>query len=112
MPERPLSLNVGGQTYRVLTDADPDALQHLADVVDAKLRACNPNGRLSPNQALLYVALALADDLEGERRARQHLHGRITTTLRDLIARADAALDTTAALLPATPNPSGKLEGS
>lgn len=99
MPTQPLSLHVGGQTYRVLTDADPERLQRLAAIVDQRIQSLDPTAHLTQPQALLYVALALADELEAERELRSTLQTNATSSLHDLLHRIDAALDATAPLL-------------
>lgn len=93
MTDRPISLSVGGTTYRVLSDADPEALQSLAAIVDARIHACDPARRLSPSQALLYAALILAEDLDTEKRARQALQTQVKSVLTDILRWTDAAME-------------------
>lgn len=95
MPDQPIALTVGGQTYRVLTDTCPETLQQLATLVDDRLRACNPTGRLTQTQALLYAALALADDLQTERQLRKSLQAKTRSTLRRVLQRIDHTLPPT-----------------
>src|SRR5262245_60036925 len=67
MAGRTVQLRVGGQTYRVVTSASEEELQRLAAVVDEKLAAVVPPGRMVNPQAILLAAMALAHDLEEER---------------------------------------------
>lgn len=98
MPGQPVALTIGGQSYRVHSDADPTTLQRLAAIVDKRVATCNQSGRLSVPQALLYAALLLAEELEEERETRANLESNTRESLRDLLRRIDAALDTTDAL--------------
>jgi cell division protein ZapA (FtsZ GTPase activity inhibitor) len=99
MPEPPVALTVGGQSYRVHSDANPAELQRLARLLDDRIRACNATGRLSPTQALLFAALTLTDELQKERERRQLLEAKARTALQDVLHRIDAALDASDLLL-------------
>jgi cell division protein ZapA (FtsZ GTPase activity inhibitor) len=99
MREPPVALTVGGQSYRVHSDAPPATLLRLAQLVDDRVRACNAAGQLSAAQALLSAALSLADDLHNERELRQSVERTARSSLQDLLRRIDAALDTTEDLL-------------
>jgi cell division protein ZapA (FtsZ GTPase activity inhibitor) len=103
MADPPVALTIGGHSYRVHSDANPDTLQHLAQLLDTRIATCNSHGRLSDTQALVYAALTLAADLEQERRARATLEERTRTSLQALLHRVDAALTTTDALLADAP---------
>lgn len=105
MADPPVALTIGGQSYRVHSDAEPDTLHHLARLLDARVTHCNPHGRLSVNQALVYAALTLAADLEEERSARATLEATTRSCLNAVLNRIDAALSTTEALLPDSPPP-------
>src|SRR5262245_2040884 len=89
----PVELRVGGQNYRVLASANEVELRRLADIVDARLRALTGPGRPVSPQTLLLAALALAHDLEEERRERHQLEERSKEMLRSLLQRIDAALE-------------------
>jgi len=89
----PVSLNVGGQSYRIVASVPEDALKRLAGVVDERIRALVPPGKTVPPSAILLAAIALANDLEEERTKREALEARSRDLLRRLLARIDDALD-------------------
>jgi cell division protein ZapA len=97
----PVELRVGGQNYRVLASANEVELRRLADIVDERLRALTGPGRQVSPQTLLLAALALAHDLEEERRERHRVEERSKDMLRSLLQRIDAALDDGASAAPA-----------
>jgi hypothetical protein len=65
----------------------------LAAVVDERIRAIVPPGKPVPASAILLAAIALANEVEEERRQRENLEVRSRDLLRRLLARIDAALD-------------------
>jgi len=99
MAAQPVALNIGGQSYRVHSDADPDTLHHLAHVLDERLAKCNPHSRLSITHALVYAALTLAADLEQERTSNNTYEHNNRVALHDLLARVDSALSSADSLL-------------
>jgi cell division protein ZapA len=94
MSGSPVELKVGGQTYRVVASAEESELRRLADLVDARLRTMSPPGRPISPQTLLLAAISLAHDLEEEKRKRAQLEARSKEMLRSVLARIDAALET------------------
>src|SRR5688572_3654090 len=95
MAGRAVQLRVGGQTYRVVTSASEDELQRLAALVDAKLAAVVPPGRVVTPQAMLLAAIALAHDLEEERSRSAATMARARGAFGRILERVDAALDAT-----------------
>ncbi len=95
MPLEPLDIAIGGQTYRLLSDADTAKLRRLAAIVDDRVRSCNPKGRLNPTQALLYAALTLAEQLDEDRHQSQRFEDQTRDALTGILHRIDAALTTT-----------------
>ncbi|HEY2408970.1 MAG TPA: cell division protein ZapA [Polyangiaceae bacterium] len=93
MPQAPVELRVGGQTYRVVASAEEADLRRLANVVDERLRALTGPGRSVSAQSLLLAAISLAHDLEGERASRANVERRSREMLTTLVARIDAALE-------------------
>lgn len=96
---KPVELRVGGTTYRVISSASPEELERLAMLVDEKLAAIAPPGRPMPPQAMLLAAMALAHEVEVERRRADGLASRsrqavtqILTKLDGTIARAEDTL--------------------
>jgi cell division protein ZapA len=88
-----VSLEVGGQLYRIVSSAPEDDLRRLAAVVDARVRSIVPRGKPATPNAILLAAIALAHDLEDERAQRQALESRSRDLLRRLLARIDEALE-------------------
>ena len=102
MPARPVQLQVGGQTYKVVSSASADELERLAAVVDDKLTALVPPGRPVTPQMMLLVALALAHEVEQEKKRSARVQGRSRQALQSLLGDVDATLSlANAALLEA-----------
>ncbi len=102
MTARPVQLQVGGQTYRVVSSASPDELEHLAGLVDDKLSTIAPPGKPLTPQMMLLVALALAHDVEEQRRKAERIRGQSKAALADLLREVDDALTLTEQLAPST----------
>ena len=92
MSRSPVELSVGGQTYRVVASAEESELHRLADVVDAKLRELVAPGRHVAPQTILLAALALAHELEDERRRHLEVEQRTREKLSALLGRIDTVL--------------------
>jgi cell division protein ZapA len=88
---RSVELKVAGQSVRVVSSADDEELQGLAQVVNRKLAELAPGAKSQP-QSLLLVAMALAHDLEQERERRAVLEERTRGLLRNLLGHIDAAI--------------------
>lgn len=91
MASAAVQLKVAGQTYRVVTSADPAELERLAKIVEAALIEVTPDGRQPSPQALVLAAITLAHDLEVERSQRERLERRHRRVLRSLLERIDRA---------------------
>lgn len=89
----PITLNVGGQQYRVVASVPEESLRRLAAVVDERIRAIVPKGKQIPASAILLAAIALANDVEEERDKREAVEKRSRDVLRRLLARIDEALE-------------------
>jgi cell division protein ZapA len=89
----PVTLNVGGQQYRVVASVPEDSLRRLASVVDEQIRAIVPRGKAVTPSAILLAAIALANEVEEERGKREALEMRSRDVLRRLLARIDEALE-------------------
>lgn len=92
MERAPVELRVGGQTYRVVGSTSADEMQHLARLVETKLRELNGSSALHP-QSMLLVAMSLAHDLEHERMLRRKSEQRLREAMTTLLDRVDAALE-------------------
>ncbi|MBS2015520.1 MAG: cell division protein ZapA [Deltaproteobacteria bacterium] len=95
MQTRPVKLEVGGQSYKVVSSADETELQRLAGAVDAKVAELTPHGKAAPPQAVLLAAIALAHELEQERARRTAVERRARDMLRRVLVRIDDAIDAT-----------------
>src|SRR4051812_40464937 len=93
MDRRTVTLQVAGQSYKVVSTAEEADLQRLAATVDAKIAEVVPKGRAIPPQAMLLAAIALAHELEEERGKREALERRMRDVLRRVLVRIDDALD-------------------
>jgi cell division protein ZapA len=94
MDARPVELRIAGQSYKVVSSADEEDLQRLADAVSAKLAALTPRGKTASSQSILLAAIALAHELEEERARRSAVERRSRDMLRRVLLRIDDALDT------------------
>lgn len=89
----PVTLNVGGQQYRVVASVPEESLRRLAAVVDERIRAIVPRGKPVTPNAILLAAIALANEVEEERDKRAAIEKRSRDVLRRLLARIDEALE-------------------
>jgi hypothetical protein len=103
VPSGPLEIKVGGLSYRLKTDVDPSKLRRLAAIVDEHVSDCNPLGKLSPTQALLYAALTLAEQLDQERTINQTIESTARDSLNQMLYRIDAAIDAVDPFLATSP---------
>ena len=93
MDRRTVQLHIAGQSYRVVSSAPDDELQHLAGVVNDKLAEVVPAGRAVPPQAMLLAAMALAHELDSERARREALERKTRDLLRRVLMRIDDAFE-------------------
>jgi cell division protein ZapA len=95
MQSRAVEVVVAGQKVKVVSSASAVELQELASAVTEKVSAVSPRGRPSTPQAIALAALALAHELDVERRKRQALERKTRDTLRRLLVRVDQAIEST-----------------
>jgi cell division protein ZapA len=93
MDGRSVQLRIAGQSYKVVSSADEEDLQRLAEAVSAKVVELSPRGKTATPQAVLLAAMALAHELEQERTRRTALERRTRDMLRRVLVRIDDALD-------------------
>jgi cell division protein ZapA len=93
MDGRPVQLRIAGQSYRVVSSANEEDLQRLAETVSAKMAELDPRGKAATPQAVLLAAIALAHELEQERAKRAAVERRTRDMLRRLLVRIDDALE-------------------
>lgn len=95
MQSRAIEVVVAGQKVKVVSSATAEELQELANTVTSKVSAVSPRGRPSTPQAIALAALALAHELEVERRQRQALERKTRDTLRRLLVRVEQVIEST-----------------
>lgn len=93
MDTRPVQLLIGGQSYKVVSSADEEELQRLAETVSAKVAELTPSGKTSPPQAVLLAAIALAHELEQECARRLAVERRARDMLRRVLVSIDDVLE-------------------
>jgi cell division protein ZapA len=93
MERRSIDLRIAGQSYKVVSSAPREELQHLAQMVEAKLAEIGPRGGRPQPQAILLAAMALAHEVEQERGKRDSLERRTRDLLRRVLVRIDDALE-------------------
>lgn len=92
MVERPISLRIAGQSYKVMSSSSEEELQRLARTVDAKVDELIPPGRAANGQAVMLAAIALAHELEQERARRVLVERRAKDMLQSVLGRIDDAI--------------------
>lgn len=92
MSQATVALTIGGQVYRVRSQAPEHELRKLAAHVDERLRSLAGSSTPVAPQALLLVAISLAHDLELERAQRKRLQNVAHDALQLLLERIDSAL--------------------
>lgn len=92
MAARPVELRIGGQSYRVVSSASAEELEHLAAIVDDKLSTIVPPGRPLTPQAMLLVAMALAHDVELEKRRVEAMRAHSRASIDELVRELDLTL--------------------
>ena len=62
MNKNRVQVKIGGATYTIVTDDDPEYVENLAEQVNNEIKSiCNSNASLSMTQAAVLVALDQAD---------------------------------------------------
>jgi cell division protein ZapA len=92
MDGRPVSVRIAGQSYKVVSSANEEDLQRLAETVSARVEALG-DGKAAAPQAVLLAAMALAHELEEERARRLFVERRARDMLRRVLGHIDDALD-------------------
>lgn len=62
MNKNRVQVKIGGASYTIVTEDDPEYVENLAEMINNEIRAtCNENPTLSMTQAAVLVALDQAD---------------------------------------------------
>lgn len=93
MTPRTLEIVVAGKRHRVTTSASEVELARLAGIVEERVLALTPPGKAPAAEAVLLAAIALAHDLEAERKARAAIEEQAKVRLERILAQVDLALD-------------------
>ena len=95
-----VQIEIAGARYRMSSDADEAYLQHLADIVNERVKALGPKAAraATPAQLLAVVALSLAEDLEVSKQRRITLDRKTRQVVDGAIRRIDERLQADAEL--------------
>lgn len=62
MNKNRVQVKIGGASYTIVTEDDPEYVENLAEQINSEIRSiCNSNTSLSMTQAAVLVALDQAD---------------------------------------------------
>lgn len=89
-----VTIEIAGTKYKLTSDAEPDQLRRLADVINARIDDMGPAAQrsASPAQLLAMVALSLAEDLEAAEARRLRAEARVREVITQTIERIDERL--------------------
>ncbi|NLY95219.1 MAG: cell division protein ZapA [Myxococcales bacterium] len=89
-----VTIEIAGTKYKLTSDAEPDQLRRLADVINARIEDMGPAAQrsASPAQLLAMVALSLAEDLEAAEARRLRAEARVREVITQTIERIDERL--------------------
>lgn len=97
--KRTVTVEIGGNQYRMAADADDRHLRQLADLINHRLDSLGAgSSRATPAQKLAIVALGLADELVESENLRKEMERRARNLVTNAIQRIDAKLAETAEL--------------
>jgi len=89
-----VTIEIAGTRYTMVSDAPPERLEELAEIVNERIAAFGPSAQRAVNsgQLLAMVALGLAEELEGQKAARAELEAKVRAIVEGTIDRIDARL--------------------
>jgi cell division protein ZapA (FtsZ GTPase activity inhibitor) len=89
-----VTIDIAGTKYKMTSDAEPEQLRRLAELINARIDELGPGAQrsASPAQLLAMVALSLAEDLEAAEARRLRAEARIREVLHETIERIDERL--------------------
>lgn len=89
-----VTVEIGGESYTIRTDADPEYARRCAAFVDERLQSILEGGSLvEPHKAVILAALGITDDLFKARDATEQLSRRVGGLARRLTADIRSAAD-------------------
>jgi cell division protein ZapA (FtsZ GTPase activity inhibitor) len=91
---RSYTIAIGGHSFQIRSDADPEHVKQLADEVCARFDAIDKKGPRAEQEfrAMAMVAIVLVDELLDARRQREEIRESARTFAERLIARIDEVL--------------------
>lgn len=93
MNKNKVHVKIGGATYTIVTEDDPEYVENLADMINNEIKIiCNSNPALSITQAAVLVALDQADACKKATASSDNLRAQIKDYLEDS-ARARMEVD-------------------
>ena len=76
-------INIGNQQYTILSDEPAEKIQGLAAQIDARLKEITESSNLSQTQALVLVALDLANNVSQQAELTEKYKSEIADYLND-----------------------------
>ena len=93
MNKNKVQVKIGGATYTIVTEDEPEYVEELADFLNNEIRSiCNANPALSMTQAAVLVALDQTDACRKANASSDNLRAQIKDYLEDS-ARARMEVD-------------------
>ncbi len=93
MNKNRVQVKIGGASYTIVTEDDPEYVENLAEMINDEMRTvCNSNPSLSLTQAAVLVALDHADACKKATASADNLRAQIKDYLEDS-ARARMEVD-------------------
>lgn len=93
MNKNRVSVKIGGASYTIVTEDEPEYVEALAEEISAEIKSiCNANSSLSMTQAAVLVALDNADSCKKATASADNLRAQIKDYLEDS-ARARMEVD-------------------
>jgi cell division protein ZapA (FtsZ GTPase activity inhibitor) len=91
---RSYTIAIGGHSFQIRSDADPEHVKQLADEVGARYDAIDKKGPRAEQEfrALAMVAIVLMDELLDARTQRDEIRETARAFVEKLIARIDEVL--------------------
>jgi cell division protein ZapA (FtsZ GTPase activity inhibitor) len=93
--KRTITLEIAGTRFRLVSDADQEHLQMLADMINErveKLSRSGPRSSASSSQLLALAALDLADALKSSENKLQEVERLTRSAIANAISRIDRGL--------------------
>jgi len=91
---RSYTIAIGGHSFQIRSDADPEHVKQLVDEVSARFDAIDKKGPRAEQEfrALAMVAIVLMDELADARKEREDIRESARAFAQQMIARIDEVL--------------------